>query len=134
MRLPGTDKADTSHILQNASECDNNGSPALAKDRVYVIELDKSVLPVPKFRQKNPDYNPRKPRVYVGQTVLTPKERFQKHLAGEKANRFVRDYGVRLKPRLDGRYNPMSTRAEAVEKEEPLAKRLRKKGYGVWQA
>ena len=60
--------------------------------------------------------------------MLTPKERFQKHLAGEKANRFVRDYGVRLKPRLYGRYNPMATRAEAVEKEELLAKRLRLRG------
>ena len=32
----------------------------MAKYSVYVIEHDKSVLQVPKFRKKHPDYNPRK--------------------------------------------------------------------------
>ncbi len=47
---------------------------------------------------------PARPCVYVGMTGLDPDERFDKHKAGIKSNRFVRVYG------------------------------LREQGYGVWQA
>ena len=61
--------------------------------RVYVIELDESL------RQGTG-----KPAVYVGQSAKTPEERFEQHLRGERASRYVRDHGVRLRPRL---YNPI---------------------------
>lgn len=38
--------------------------------------------------------------VYVGETALTPEERFAQHLEGYKASRWVRRFGVRLRPDL----------------------------------
>jgi hypothetical protein len=99
---------------------------------VYVIELDKAVKDIPGFSAVNPDYNPEKPCVYVGQTAKTPEDRFSQHLAGNRANRYVRDHGQKLKPKLYERHNPLPTRTEAEEKEQWLAERLRAKGYGVW--
>ena len=40
---------------------------------VYVIELDKKVLEVKKFRKENSQYKKGNPCVYVGQTSKTPK-------------------------------------------------------------
>jgi hypothetical protein len=50
-----------------------------------------------------------------------------------QANRFVRDYGLRLLPALYEVYNPMPYEA-AREMEVELAIGLREKGFGVWQA
>ena len=100
---------------------------------VYVVLLSKDVLYEPRFRRCNPDYDPSKPCVYVGMTGLDPDDRFDKHKAGIRSNRFVRDYGLRLLPELYERYNPMSYGvARAMEVE--LAIGLREEGYGVWQA
>src|SRR5689334_7896929 len=74
---------------------------------VYVIELSRDVLYEPRFRKSNPDYQPGKPCVYVGMTGLMPDERFDKHKAGIKANRFAQRYGLRLLPSLYEVYNPM---------------------------
>ena len=74
---------------------------------VYVVELSKDVLDEPKFRKCNPAYAPGKPCVYVGMTGLAPDERFDKHKAGIKSNRYVRLYGLRLLPELYEAYNPM---------------------------
>ena len=102
---------------------------------VYVIELDPAVWAIRKFQDANPNYvpdKPGKPCVYVGMTALTPEERFAKHLAGWKANRYVRKYGRWLRRRLYTHYNPMTyTAAQAREKE--LAAHLRRRGFGVWQ-
>ena len=99
---------------------------------VYVIELSKDVLYEPKFRKANPDYDPSKPCLYIGMTGLTPGERFDKHKAGIRSNKFVRLYGLRLLPELYECYNPMPY--EAVrEMEVELAIGLREEGYGVWQ-
>jgi len=99
---------------------------------VYVIELDKAVLGKRKFEEVNPDYDPAKPCVYVGQSAKKPEGRFQQHLAGEHANPLVKRYGVRLKPKLYEKYNPLPSRIKAESKEKWLAEKLRKKGYGVW--
>lgn len=100
---------------------------------VYVIELHPSVYEAdPKFRHANPDWDPRKPCVYVGMTSKTPEERFAQHLSGRLAGRNVKEYGVRLRPKIYARYNPL-TRADAKKLEELLAIRLRKKGYATWQ-
>ena len=106
--------------------------PAAPHHSVYVVELDPRVLEVKKFRAANPDYEEGFPCVYVGMTGLAPKERFRNHKKAKKANRFARDFGMKLLPRLYERYNPM-TYAEAQETEARLARRLRYKGYAVWQ-
>jgi hypothetical protein len=99
---------------------------------VYVVELSKDVLNEPKFRKANPDYDPRKPCVYVGMTGLSPDHRFDKHKAGIKSNKYVRLYGLRLLPKLFEVYNPMPYEG-AREMEVELAIGLKEEGYGVWQ-
>jgi predicted GIY-YIG superfamily endonuclease len=99
---------------------------------VYVVELSREVWYEPRFRRANPDYDPRQPCVYVGMTGLNPDARFDKHKAGIKANRFVKQYGLRLMPELYECFNPMPYRA-ACEMEVELGIGLREQGYGVWQ-
>jgi hypothetical protein len=99
---------------------------------VYVVELSKDVLHEPKFKRANPDYDPRKPCVYVGMTGLDPDVRFDKHKAGIQSNKFVRLYGLRLLSDLYEMYNPMPYEA-ARDMEVELAIGLREEGYGVWQ-
>jgi hypothetical protein len=100
---------------------------------VYVIELDRVVLERPRFREVNPDYDETKPCVYVGQTTKNPEDRFSQHKAGMKSAPLVRQYGVRLRPQLYEKYNPLPSRIQAESKEEWLAEKLRKEGYGVWR-
>ena len=98
---------------------------------IYVIELDKQVLEKRKFREANPDYVDDSPCVYVGMTSKTPEERFEQHKSGYRSSRIVKQFGIRLKPRQYQSLNPMS-RDEATEMEFEKARRLRKKGWGVW--
>ena len=98
---------------------------------IYVIELDKQVLEKKKFREANPDYVAGSLCVYVGMTSKTPEERFEQHKSGYKSSRIVKQFGIRLKPRQYQSLNPMS-RDEAAEMEFEKARRLRKKGWGVW--
>ncbi|MGB7542223.1 MAG: hypothetical protein WBM28_09430 [Burkholderiales bacterium] len=100
---------------------------------VYVVELSKDVLYEPKFKKANEDYDPAKPCVYVGMTGLDPDVRFDKHKAGIQSNKYVRLYGLRLRPDLYEMYNPMPYDA-ARDMEVELAIGLREEGYGVWQA
>ena len=98
---------------------------------IYVVELDKKVLERNRFKEANPDYIEDKPCVYVGMTSKSPEERFKQHKEGHRAARFVTQFGIRLKPRQYESHNPMS-RDEASEMEFEKARRLRKKGWGVW--
>jgi hypothetical protein len=100
---------------------------------VYVVQLSDLVWNEPSFRKANPDYQLGKPFVYVGMTGLDPDLRFDRHMAGVQANRFVLRYGLRLLPELYEVYNPMPYEA-AREMEVELAIGLRERGYGVWQA
>jgi hypothetical protein len=99
---------------------------------VYVIELDKEVLKSKKFRERNPDINPKKACFYVGQSVHEPEIRFKQHKQGYKSNSYVKRYGLWLRPRKYRKHNPIKTREEAEEIEHQLANKLRQKGYGVW--
>jgi hypothetical protein len=99
---------------------------------VYVVELSRDVLNEPRFRKANPDYDPGKPCVYVGMTGLSPDDRFDKHKAGIKSNKYVRLYGLRLLTALFEIYNPMPYEG-AREMEVELAIGLKEEGYGVWQ-
>ena len=100
---------------------------------VYVVELDDRIWNLAAFRRANPDHQLGKPFVYVGMTGLDPDLRFDRHKAGIQANRFVREFGIRLLPALYEVYNPMPYDA-AREMEVELAIGLREAGYGVWQA
>lgn len=100
---------------------------------VYVVLLSERVWNESAFRKSNPDHDIVKPCVYVGMTGLDPDLRFDKHMAGVQANRFVTKYGVRLMPELYEVYNPMPYEA-ARSMEVELAIGLREAGYAVWQA
>src|SRR5689334_1327915 len=100
---------------------------------VHVVELSDRVWNLARFRRANPDYQLGQPFVYVGMTGLDPDVRFDKHKAGIQANRYVRDFGLRLVPALYERYNPMAYEA-AREMEVELGIQLRARGFGVWQA
>jgi ubiquitin C-terminal hydrolase len=66
-------------------------------------------------------------------TGLDPDLRFDRHKADVQANRFVRDYGLRLMPELYEVFNPMPYDG-ARDMEVELAIGLREAGYAVWQA
>jgi hypothetical protein len=100
---------------------------------VYVVELSDAVWNEARFRNANPDHQLGKPLVYVGMTGLDPDLRFDRHKAGIQANRYVRDFGLRLLPSLYAVYNPMPYDG-AREMEVELAIGLREAGYAVWQA
>ena len=100
---------------------------------VYVVELDDRAWNVAAFRKANPEYVHARPLVYVGMTGLDPDLRFDRHKAGIQANRFVREFGLRLLPALYEVYNPMPYDG-ARDMEVELAIGLRETGYGVWQA
>ena len=99
---------------------------------IYVIDLDKEVLSIKKFRDMNPDYIEDYPCVYVGQTAKSPDDRFDQHKAGIKANRYAKKYGLYLRYKLFEQYNPIFSRKEAEYKEALLGEHLRKRGFAVW--
>ena len=100
---------------------------------VYVVLLNLLVRKHAKFLRANTAYSEGLPCVYVGMTGLDPDTRFDKHKAGIKANRHVRDYGERLMPELvDDLRQPM-TYDDAAYLEEDVAIGLRAQGFGVWQ-
>lgn len=107
--------------------------PIALHHHVYVIELDRSLVLLDKrFRDANPDATDQSVCLYVGQTGLTPEERFANHRRGHKYCRLVREHGQRLRPDLYEDLNPMTYEASA-EMEGRLATRLRQQGYAVWQ-
>ncbi len=68
-----------------------------ARYNIYVIELDKAVLKKKKFFEANPQYDGKKPCVYVGTTSRTPEERFEQHKRGYKSAQYAKKYGIRVK-------------------------------------
>jgi hypothetical protein len=99
---------------------------------VYVIELSPEALGKKRVADENAGRRADKPCVYVGQTARTPEERFAQHLAGKRSSRIVREFGVRLRPRLYRNWGPYATRAESEAAEKRLAEKLRGRGYVVW--
>ena len=115
-----------------AAEINEEDGPRTGNHHVYVIELSEKVLQERKFVEANPHRDPSKPALYVGMTGTTPEERFEKHKAGYKANRYAQRYGTGLLPDLYAYINPM-TYEEAIAVEARLANQLREEGYAVWQ-
>jgi len=104
----------------------------MARYFVYVIELDSKVADLRKFREKNPNYIKGNGCVYIGQTAKNPELRFEQHKEGYKSNKYAKYYGVRLRPDIYDKYNPIPSRKDAEYLEEYLGKELRAKGIGVW--
>lgn len=99
---------------------------------VYVIQLDDEVKAFAKFRAANPEMDQSRPCFYVGQTHLTPEERFAKHKSGKKAGKYVYRYGLHLVPAMYDHINPVENRERAESIESYLTSYLRRHGYGVW--
>ena len=99
---------------------------------VYVIELEKNISHLKRFRSRNPLYLKNSGCVYVGQSVRKPSLRFEQHKEGYKSNRYARKYGIKLLPELYDKYNPIPTREDAENIEKMLSEQLPKKGIGVW--
>ena len=103
-----------------------------ARYNIYVIELDQAVLKKKKFIEANPQHDGKKPCIYVGMTARTPEERFDQHKRGYKFAKYMQKCGIRLKPPLFASHNPM-TYKDACDMEKEKARRLRNRGYAVWQ-
>jgi len=99
---------------------------------VYVIELDSSVTDLKKFRDKNPKYVKGNGCVYVGQSSRKPTVRFEQHKEGYKSNKYAKIFGLKLRPDLYEKYNPIPTRKDAEEIEAMIGNDLRDRGMGVW--
>ena len=99
---------------------------------IYVIELDKKVGTLAKFRKKSPEFILGNRCFYVGQSAKAPMLRFKQHKEGYKSNKYAKYYGIKLRPDIYEKYNPIPKRKDAESIEEYLGKRLRKKGVGVW--
>jgi len=99
---------------------------------LYVIELDKQVGKLVKFRKENPKFLLGNRCFYVGQSAKKPPLRFRQHKQGYKSNSYAQRFGMKLAPELYEKYNPIPTRKDAEELEEYVAHKLRKKRYGVW--
>jgi hypothetical protein len=97
-------------------------------DSVYVIELDDAVCQRTTCKSRLSG----KPHVYVGETSKTPEERFETHLAeGFISVPAVRNYGIRLRPRLYRNWGPYQTKEEALDAEARLAEKLRRSDFYV---
>lgn len=104
-----------------------------AHHNLYVVELRAEIFETEwRFFEKNPHWLPGQLCVYVGMTGLTPEERFQKHLRGEKDAWFVQKYGQRLLPDLYRHFNPIPYDLARLMEPE-LARQLGERGFGVWQ-
>ena len=98
----------------------------------YVIELDPSISKNKIFRFQNPNYINGKGCFYIGQSFRKPEIRFEQHKEGDKANKYAKKFGLKLRPDLYDRYNPIPTRKDALDIERMLSLKLRASGIGVW--
>lgn len=88
----------------------------------------------PAFIAKNPQYVPGSPAYYVGMTSLSPEERFLEHKHGIKnVSRIAHEFGRCLRMDLVPDRKP-TRRKWAMNFEKRVARDLRAKGFGAWQA
>ena len=99
---------------------------------LYVIELDKQVGKLKKFRKQNPNLVFGNRCFYVGQSVRAPMLRFKQHKEGYKSNTFARQFSLKLAPKFYEKYNPIPTRKDVEDLEQYLSNKLKKEGYGIW--
>ena len=95
--------------------------------QVYVVELEKAILDLPKWQRNVSQTSQR--CVYVGSTGQTAQERFLRHKKGGLGgNNIVKRYGQSVTSKIC-----CETREEAVKAEIELAQTYRDAGIGVWQ-
>jgi predicted GIY-YIG superfamily endonuclease len=99
---------------------------------IYIIELDPRVLTRTRFKKASPAWRPGRACLYVGSTFKDPEERFQQHKAGVRANRYVREFGIRPLPLARQHFGTFRSREEAERAEELVALKLREEGFAVW--
>lgn len=97
--------------------------------RLYVIELTDGA---------GTRTDPHLPWVYVGQTTLTPEQRFEQHRSGARNakgrrlhSKWPHRFGVRLRPDLYEQEPVLYRDDEALEAEAALAQRLELSGFSV---
>lgn len=103
------------------ARADADVSDSKRRYAVYVIEL----------HDETAAGRPTEPWVYVGQTTLSPEERFSQHKRGDKHSRVVKKFGTRLRPELFKGHPRLRTEAEALAYEQYLAELLRTRGFVV---
>jgi hypothetical protein len=105
------------------------------RHRVYIVTLKRTVAAAKRFRQKNPDYIPGRPCVYVGMTGLSVEVRLAQHKAGYKAGRkWVTRFGKKLRVSEMRRLRLRAMSYEgACKAEVETAAKLRARGWGVLQ-
>jgi hypothetical protein len=95
---------------------------------VYVIELDPAACT---DARSHCEGKCGKTPVYVGETSKSARIRFAEHQAGHKSSRWVRKYGIRLRPHLAGSFGEMATGVESKAAEAEIARRLRRRAGGT---
>lgn len=103
---------------------------------IYLVELDPRVAEDAAFRKANPRYLPGQLCFYAGSTShQRPEERYIEHVTGSRnASRIAHRFGKCLRMDLVPDAGKRMPRAQALKAEARLARELRAKGYGVWQA
>ncbi len=102
------------------------------KYSVYVIRLQSAAMNEPKFARANPEFDHRKPCVYVGSTARAPEQRYEDHLTKKTGSKWVKQFHICLHKTLTEKQPTYSTRKEAEFAVFVLAMHLRNRGYGVW--
>ena len=103
--------------------------------RIYLLELDPCVALDPAFRKANPRYVPGGLCLYAGSTSQPASDRFTEHVSGARnASRIAHRYGLRLRMDLVPGAGKRMPRERAIKAEVRLARELRARGFGVWQA
>jgi hypothetical protein len=147
--------------MNNSSCCSKCfGTRRCGSYHLYVIELDYQLIYNRKFMSKNPLHKNDMDCLYVGVTSHTCECRFKQHQIHAKKEtdgyfclcdnkeifrNFVRSgghthgsyypgvYGMRLRPDLFYKYNPIKNKEKAFAMETKLADKLRSFGFAVWQ-
>ena len=102
---------------------------------IYLVELDPSVAADPVFQRANPRYAPGSACYYAGSTSQDPEARFYEHMSGTRnASRIAHRFGRILRMDLVPSAGKRFSRERALKEEFRLARELRAKGFGVWQA
>jgi hypothetical protein len=125
--------------------------PKVAGAILYVVRLDYfgklSKRDQDRLIELNPQANKKAPVFYVGQTALRAEQRYENHLNGYKASRWVKKYGKSLikvdewKPDLGVALSEKDLRAawqlatrsdvDPGQRERELTELLRTQGYHV---
>lgn len=90
--------------------------------RVYVIELDHGISNRPTDARES---------LYVGESYLDARDRFQQHRNGYKSSKWVRRHGVRLRPDIYDRFPAVGSVAAAQQLESEVADLLGGCGFHV---